>query len=318
VSEANNIAVVTIEWSDDYTGGDLTGHFGGEGNERYNFLPYRGDYYGYFPPNGHSFPTPKGGERWLVFFVSRPTDTDPAVVVGWYENATIVGDTPRPDANKLGLNFSEGEYSYSAVAKSVVAVPVAARECVLPKGDSLRSFAYVRVNGENRHNRIDLIKHLLNYRNRLPPPQATKIPTNTNGFPVDPVLREKVEKAAIKAVKADYGKGYKFKDFQKTMGAGYDLQFTDKETSEVWCIEVKGTAGSREAFFITRSEVRAGRAILEEEREGGSRRWRLALVTDALDPAKRELVYFDAEQLEVRFELQCLQWQAFPKSEIEE
>ncbi len=314
MSEPRNIAVVTIDWSDDYTGGGLSGRWGEEGHERYIFRPYQKRYYGYFPPNGVNFPTAQSGDDWLIFFVSRPTKTDPSVVVGWYESASIIGgNRPRPDADKLDDIHDSGPFSYSACAPQAVSIPVAARDCLLPKGDSLRSFSYVRVNGEDKKSRKALIKLLLDYRKRIHGAASDDRFTGGSGTPIDPVLKRKVELAAIRAVKADYGKAYHFKDRQQQRGYGYDLEFTDRSTGEIWCVEVKGTASAREAFFITRSERAADGRMKDEDGENTLRRWRLALVTNALDPKRRRIEYLDAAEMESRFEFQCLQWQAIPK-----
>lgn len=306
---------MNIEWSDDYAGSELSGHFGGDGNEKYIFQPYLGQFYGYFPPNGNNFPTAKIETSWLIFYVSRPSRGAPSVVVGWYEGASIVGDRPRPDADNLGRNSDGGPFSYSATAQRAVSIPVAARDCVLPKGDSLRSYSFVRVDGVDKLSRSQLIKVLLAYYKSVTERGTGTAPGGSGQFPIDPILKKQVEEAAVKAVKAEYRTGYRFQDKQKVLGTGYDLEFIDRRSGEIWCIEVKGTAGARDAFFITRSERFAGQEILTEERGGGLRRWRLALVTRALDPVRRRIEYFDADDLDDRFDFQCLQWQAVSKQE---
>lgn len=317
MNNPRNIAVVTIDWSDDYAGSQLSGRHGSEGHERYNFLPVGGIYYGYFPPNGNNFPTPKAGSDWLIFFVSRPAKDSPAVVVGWYEDASIIGFAVRPDIDSLPERDDDNPFSYSATAEVAVCIPAAARDCVLPKGTSLRSFAFVRTDGEDSPSRAPLIEMLLAYRQRVEAGEFEGKARGGRAFPVDPELRKRVEDAAIAAVKEDYRDGFDFQDKQKALGTGYDLEFTDKSSGEVWCIEVKGTGGSRDAFFITRSERKAAEYMLAEERAGGSRRWRLALVTSALDVERRKIEYLDAEELEQRFDFECLQWQAVSKIEAD-
>ncbi|RPF70519.1 protein NO VEIN domain-containing protein [Aurantiacibacter spongiae] len=314
MSEPRNIAVVTVDWSDDYTGGELSGRWGQEGHEKYIFRPYRKQYYGYFPPNGGNFPVTQSGDDWLIFFVSRPTKADPSVVVGWYENASIIGgNRPRPDADNLEDSHDIGPFSYSARAPYAVSIPAAARDCLLPKGDSLRSFSYVRENGVDKKSRMELVKPLLKYRERVSDGASDDGVDPGAAAPIDPVLKRKVERAAISAVKADFGKAYRFKDRQQQRGFGYDLEFADRSTGEIWCVEVKGTAGGRDAFYITRSERNADVRIKAEDGENSLRRWQLALVTNALDPKRRRIQYFDAAQMESSFEFQCLQWQAVPK-----
>ena len=83
-------------------------------------------------------------------------------------------------------------------------------------------------------------------------------------------------------------------------------------------MEVKGTAGARQAFFITRSERQADGRMKGEDGEDGLRRWQLALVTNALDPARRRIEYLDVAEMEARFAFQCLQWQAVPNDKAAE
>lgn len=315
MNNPRNISVVTIDWSDDYAGSQLSGRYGTEGHERYNFLPVGGVYYGYFPPNGNNFPRPKADLDWLIFFVSRPSKDLPAVVVGWYENASITGPAVRPDIDSLPDRNDEYPFSYSATAKVAICIPAAARDCVLPKGKSLRSFTFVRTDGEDAPLRVPLIEMLLAYRQRVAARESEEPSGGGRAFPVDPELRKRVEDAAIAAVKEDYRDGFDFQDKQKVPGTGYDLEFTDRSSGDVWCIEVKGTGGPRDAFFITRSERRAAKDMLAAERAGGCRRWRLALVTLALDVERRKIEYLDAEVLEQRFDFECLQWQAVSKIE---
>lgn len=319
MSEPKNIAVVTIDWSDDYTGGELSGRWGNEGHERYIFRPHRKQFYGYFPPNGVNFPVAQDSDDWLIFFVSRPKKTDPSVVVGWYEGASIIGgNQPRPDADKLDHDQDGNPLSYSARAPYAVSIPAAGRDCVLPKGDSLRSFSYVRTNGKDKMSRKPLVRHLLKYRMHVEKAAADNGSTGGAPATIDPILKRKVERAAIAAVKADYGNTYRFKDRQQQRGFGYDLEFTDRSTGEIWCVEVKGTAGAREAFFITRSERNADDRMRGEDGKQGLRKWRLALVTNALEPSRRQIEYLDAAEMEARFEFQCLQWQAVPKDKAAE
>lgn len=317
MSNPTNIAVVTIDWSDDYAGSQLSGRHGTEGHERYNFLPFDGIYYGYFPPNGNNFPKPKAGLDWLIFFVSRPAKDLPAAVVGWYENAAITGSAVRPDIDSLPDRDDEYPFSYSATAKVAVCIPAAARDCVLPKGSRLRSFTFVRTDGEDAPSRVPLIELLLAYRRRVAAGESEGTSGGGRAFPVDPELRKRVEDAAISAVKEDHRDGFDFQDKQKVLGTGYDLEFTDRSSGDVWCIEVKGTGGPRDAFFITRSERRAAEDMFAAERAGSRRRWRLALVTLALDVERRKIEYFDAEELEQRFDFECLQWQALSKIEAD-
>jgi hypothetical protein len=116
--------------------------------------------------------------------------------------------------------------------------------------------------------------------------------------PVDPLKgfgtpehREKVEKAAEKAVIAYYkAKGFDFEDRTKVK-CGYDFLFSKK--AKALHVEVKGTSSENARFFLTRNEHASGYQT--------NPAWRLAMVTQALSKVP-VVEIFDAKLLRKSFD----------------
>ena len=139
-------------------------------------------------------------------------------------------------------------------------------------------------------------------------PSAETLPDPEND-PIDPLRsfgtpehRRKVEKAAEKAVIADYARRG-FDDEDVTMKKrGYDYVFTKKGKEQL--VEIKGTSGKEERFFMTR-------------REFGFRQhpdWRLAMVTEALS-TKPRLTIYSLKKFERRFGLEPLVYMGTARAE---
>lgn len=309
-----NIMLVKIEWSEDYDGGALTQNmYPGEGCEKYNFKPYNDIHYGYVPPNGGYFPHPIESDDWLVFFVARRSENSPFLVIGWYDNASLVHPVEtRPD--NLNLQYN-GEVTYSLAASRAMLIEDAARDFQMPEG-SFRTYRYLRTAGKTDAKETQRLGELLQYRRQV-------VAAGTNGpssgrFNYDSVLRGKIEKAAIDAVtNHEKFKGFAFRDRQKEI-CGYDLQFEKNGT--YWCIEVKGTITPDASFFITQNERIRGQefAIAEAQGDIGNTpgaiyRWRLAMVTYALDDSRRKVVFMTSGQIEADYNFVPLQYRATPK-----
>ena len=308
---AENIAVVNVEWSDTYSGEDLQGYYEGAGNERYNFEPRLGVFYGYIPTNGGKFPKADPERQWLIFFVSKSQPNAPHTVVGWYEEATFVGNSRRPDSDILGPNLEGGAYTYSATASKAVLIPAAARDIVLPKGTVSRAYSYWRERGEDKEGKGKLVRMLLNLRQNVENRDVKSLSARASqGFCIDPKRRTAVEKAAIEAVKRSYPRSKYIRRDRQADNCGWDLEFRDRETGDLWCIEVKGSANSNTSFFLSRNELRSGQALWVEEKNKLKERWRLAIVTNALDRENQRIMTLTVDEMESMFELSCLTWQA--------
>lgn len=130
------------------------------------------------------------------------------------------------------------------------------------------------------------------------------------GAPSEPTLvfpdqehRDLVEAAAVEAVTAEYcRRGLRVEDVGH-QNLGYDLKVFNGER-ESYHVEVKGTASSREGFFLTRNERRCSEKLPT---------WYLAIVTNALsDPY---LQIYTAAQMEDAFDFDALVWRCDPSPE---
>ncbi|MGH7085843.1 MAG: hypothetical protein ACREFN_12720, partial [Acetobacteraceae bacterium] len=106
----NKILWVKFAWSDFYRGGPVDGNFAwlneqpGEANKRpgheaFNFMPTPdGTYYCYVPPQaGGSAPSNQSDDGWTVVCLAKHPRHKGIHVVGWYENARLIGDWQKPN-----------------------------------------------------------------------------------------------------------------------------------------------------------------------------------------------------------------------------
>ena len=116
-------------------------------------------------------------------------------------------------------------------------------------------------------------------------------------FQTDPDLRKKVERAAIRFVKASYMKAnWRVKSVEHEH-VGYDLHCTKGDLVE--CVEVKGSTGAEQQFTITANEM--GKAQTDN-------RFVLYVITNALNrPVSHR---YSGSQLMSRFDIQPTQYRA--------
>ncbi|MDI3292505.1 DUF3883 domain-containing protein [Janthinobacterium tructae] len=115
--------------------------------------------------------------------------------------------------------------------------------------------------------------------------------------------RDRVEHAAIEFAKKEYA-AYGCVKSVESQNLGYDLEVTSEQSGEVIkMVEVKGTSGDEENFFLTRNELRKGRE--------SPRQWRLAIVVNALSsPTLQE---YRCTELENSFDMDPLVWRCTTK-----
>lgn len=135
------------------------------------------------------------------------------------------------------------------------------------------------------------------------PPAAESVPSEpTFAFP-DQEHRDLVEASAVETVTAEYRRrGLRVEDVGH-QNLGYDLKVFDGER-ESYHVEVKGTASSREGFFLTRNERKCSAQLPT---------WRLAIVTNAL--SDQNLQIYTAAGMEETFHFDALLWRCDPDSE---
>jgi hypothetical protein len=320
------IAVVNTGWSDDYFGGQVVGKFSyletGVGHERYNFMPNAaGRYFGYAPPLGENDSPPKPAhlEDWLVFFVSKRPGRPGLYLVGWYEGAKFEGSyTTRPDADDLGVDSEGGKFSYTVSSDKAYMVPLPLRTMKF-KGGHVRSYAYLRGNGDTDKWRQILARTLIFFRKEIMKGiDEDNIDSSVaveGGWSQDAARRKLIEKKAVEAVIKYYSDWkYESKEEQKI---GYDLLFWKPKTGQELHVEVKGTSLEKQCFFISKKEYEYGRELSKNDRRPSrnTRRplWRLAVVQDALSE-KSVINVHTFSKMEALFEIAPIQWYGIIKT----
>jgi len=310
---------VKFAWSDYYRGGPVDGNFGwlneqqgtpdeGHGHEALNFLPGPdGTYYCYVPPQLGNPPSREGDNTgWTVVCLSKQPKYKGIHVIGWYENATLLGEWKE---RKLNLKATESDTpyfdcSYCITSKSAFFVPPELRNNPFSDPAVKRGkFSYLAGPGieatENRRRVLALLEKKLKSLREI----AIHAPNETNapdpeldqGDPLigfgTPEHRKAVELAAEEAVK-NYYRNKRFRIRRVAdLKCGYDYIFSKDDV--VRHVEVKGTSMANEQFYLTRNEY--------DSREAPE--WRLAMVTNALSEKPNVKIY-DNKSFKKAFDLE--------------
>ncbi|MBY4606376.1 DUF3883 domain-containing protein [Rhizobium sp. 9T] len=311
---------VKFGWSEYYRGGPIDGNFGwlkdnkgkkneGRGHEAFNFLPGEdGTYYCYVPPQKKEYaPWNDDNTGWTVICLAKHPKHAGIHVVGWYEDATLLGEWKKPprSGKSVGSVTTAYDWSYCITSKSAFFVPPEHRKSSF-SDPTVRQGKYSFLAGPDVDTNSKKVRVLSIVETKLRElaavavhnPSEDKVP-DPEVDPADPLSgfgtpehRKKVEKAAEASVIAYYrAKGFDYEDCTK-INCGYDFLFS--KGPEAIHVEVKGTASDTPAFFLTRNEHDTG--YLNDPQ------WRLAMVTGALS-AKPKLIVFDAMQLKKAFDL---------------
>jgi len=311
---------VKFGWSEFYRGDPVDGNFGwlnehrgtadeGRGHEAFNFLPEAdGSYRCYVPPQAEDH-APNNADKtgWTVICLSKNPDHRGIHIVGWYENATLIGDwLPRPSTGmQVGAQASATIFNTSYCIESSSAYFVPPEQRTQPFSDtSVRRGKYSFLagpdveTGTNKRRVLSLLEKQIDaLRGRaIHNPDAKKAPDPAldradplTGFGT-PEHRKAVEEAAERAIIAYYG-GKGFTETRVThLNRGYDFIFA--KGRKALHVEVKGTAMPDERFFMTPNE--------NDYRINAE--WRLAIVTGALT-SKPEVTVYDQKAFKKTFEL---------------
>jgi len=324
-------------WSEYYQGGPVDGNFDylsesrkrserdvkREGHEAFNFLPFPDGSYGiYLPPQaGDSIPHNEDSIGWTVVCLSKKPEQKGIHVVGWLENATLLGeffDRPEYKSGELfRLTHERHKFAYCIKSDVAYIVPPSARNRPFSH-TSIRQGKYSFLGGPGEkitQNKVEVLKILQNELSVLKSlaimnPTSSSMDDKDNDE-VDPFSsfgtaehRRQVEKAAVELVTRHFsGKGY-IVESHENLNCGYDLYAKNEKQSKILEIEVKGTASTEENFFLTRNE--------HYYMNAGTRDWRLVLVTDALNnPVLR---VYTAKQIRKRFLMEPLAWKCTLKA----
>jgi hypothetical protein len=306
---------VKFGWSEYYRGGLVDGNFGwlnenrgrkneGRGHEAYNFMPAPdGDYRCYVPPQAKRY-APRNDDSigWTVICLAKHPKYKGIHIVGWYEDANLLGTWQHPPEGELGA----ADVSYCVVSSSALFVPPEKR--TRPFSDkSVRQgkYSFLAGPGVKKDDGKRRVLRILEARLKTLRGDAIQNPSDEN-LPspetdiADPLTilgtaehRREVELAAERAVVAFYRR----KGFSKlrvaNQNCGYDYVFKKGRTA--LHVEVKGTSTAQERLFMTKNE-------------NGYRsdpRWRLGMVTDALSEKPRVRIY-DNRGFEKAFDLEPL------------
>lgn len=312
---------VKTGWAKRYAGDKVDGNFpwvaqGEIGHETYNFEPSsNGTYYCYVPPQSKRYqPKNPSSHDWTVVCLAKHPKRKGIHIVGWYEDATLEGKYKyRPESPETGeapQDGKEGNWLYSIRSRNAFLVPVGQRKRPFSHVSVRRGkYSFLDGPGVTRTANKDAVLRMIDNRLKALRSVAIANPNSEDWYDErDPLRgfgtpehRREVEEAAEEFVVAHYAKqGYSCKDMTKKP-VGYDFRFTKER--KVLCVEVKGTSGSEERFFITRRERSTSRSRPE---------WRLAMVTSAKNP-KPGLTIYTLDEFERHFELECLTYEGTPK-----
>lgn len=313
---------VKFGWSDYYRGGLIDGNFpfiqGGEqGHEAWNFLAQDdGTYYCYTPPQAKSGkPTNVDRFGWTVVCLAKKPRVKGIHIVGWYENAELTGEyNIRPSGFDAGKSAPTDEFYYTIRSSSAWLVPPESR--IIPfSHDSVRQGKYSFLRGPNvdtKPRKLEVETILVDRMERLKEvaihnPTIITAPDDDNNS-IDPISsfgsaehRKKVEIAAVETTTRELeSRGYEVFSREKD-NVGYDLKATRQKDGSSLYVEVKGTAGPSERFFMTANEHQ----FIETPE------WRIAMVTDAL--GKPKLSIYNLLELKKLFDLSPMVWKGTRK-----
>jgi len=313
----NKLLWVKFGWSDFYRGGPVDGNFpfikdGKQGHEAWNFLPQEdGTFYCYTPPQGGSG-TPYNDDPygWTVVCLAKDPTRKGLHVVGWYEDATLIGHyAVRPQGFDTDGSAPLDEYYYTITSPSVWFVPPEFRSRPFSH-PSVRQGKYSFLDGPGVEITANKIAVTAILQDRLKQskdvaihnPDAIKVPDLDNNE-IDPLSgfggpehRKAVEVAAVIASSCQLDQlGYDVVSREKD-NIGYDLLATHRNNGSALHVEVKGTSASQAQFFMTINEY--GYRSAPE--------WRLAMVTDAL--TEPNVALLNLREVERDFDLAPLVW----------
>ena len=259
------------------------------GGEVENFRDIDGWFYGYVQPPGHyekvnlerlgGAPDATHVDGVTIVFTATPR-TGRRVVVGWYRNARVWRD--RRDRGEI-------HYFAKARVEDCTRLELDRRGLHIPRANKAKgiwgmgrsNIRYVDRTDESEEIVRKLRAYVLDPLSiDLPPRRRAR---GNGPRQPDPLLRTKVEKAAINHVIDHYkGKGFEWDTVEKE-NKGWDLEFRLGESHLL--VEVKGCSGDRGQVELTPNEY------AQMLRRRG--KYRLAIVTRALDHPQLSIVRYN-------------------------
>lgn len=220
----------------------------------------------------------------VVFTATSPRKGDGARIVGWYENATLYRDSI---ARPIGTRSPAKAITSS---KDAYLLSEADRTFQVPRMregyPGMSPLAYL--SKLNPAFDADVVAYINQQRQAGRQPIAITKPRNiliNRRFQSDPLLRSKVEKAAVDRVKAFYGEVPDPTKSREADNIGWDL-----ETESGKRIEVKGRFSYVFDAELTPNEYKAFTGAMTDAKLAES--YRLAIVANALSPDGGDLSIF--------------------------
>ena len=270
----------------------------GYGHEIFNFQDCNGTVYGYVRPprgGGGSTSVPKLNisklgatsketcvDDVLVVWVAKSEKLNSNVVVGWYEDATLYREAkePPPHANR-DYNGEVFDYYASSATADATLLPVDERlfKIHIEKGGGGMGQANVwYADNPDRHSEVQRDQHLkvrrsvLDFISRRVIHPAKQEKNGIKPTQVDPLLRQRIERDAVKETVNYYKRlGYTV-DSVENDNVGWDLEAVYEGSKLL--IEVKGLSGSDLSVELTPNEY------MKMKRKRDS--YRLCVVAEAL------------------------------------
>jgi hypothetical protein len=233
------------------------------GGEVTNFRPLKGRCYAYArSPRGGKVNIDRLGaapdaehidDVTVVFVATRPEGG--SVVAGWYDRARVW---------RSEQTYGRRCYLAEAPAKRCVLLPVDQRVLRVPRARPGQwGIGQSNIRFADEPSARDFLRRLARFMENplgfddFEKPNRHRTRRGGGGAPrqIDPVLRAKVERAAIECVVAHYeGQGYECARVERE-NRGWDLEFTRGEVTLL--VEVKGCSGEAHAVELTPNEYTA-------------------------------------------------------------
>jgi hypothetical protein len=296
------LVLLRVGWMNRYQGitrGDTISHGGafvakhGFGHEIFNFRPFGNSVYGYAQPTAHRDEwfsskinlTRLGASKddasvdgVLVIWVATSPQGG-GFVVGWYKNATVYRDWQKPPSGS-GRKYAGQVFGYYVSTKvdDALLLPPDERVFRVPQmvtgGFGNSNFWYA----DDRTKHLQLRMALLRYVET----RCVSKPPKTEGslaHQPDPLLRQKVEQAAVKVTRAYFRRlNYSITSVEQD-NVGWDLNaILDKRELK---LEVKGLSGNQIVVELTPNEYMAMKTYCDS--------YRICVVTNALTYPRLEV-----------------------------
>ena len=240
----------------------------GYGHEIFNFSPYLGHVYGYVQPprGGHNrsglakihvekigTATEEGTANGVLAIWVATSPQGGAYVIGWYRNATIYNDWQQPPDGS-GRDHAGQGFGYYVTARSDDAVLLIPDERVFripqgSKGEMGQSNVWYANDPESHGElRQEVLRYIETRRRVIVGPNDP----DAHSKQPDPLLRRRVEEAAVRVVQEYYSNlGYRVDSVERD-NVGWDLNAT--LGSRDLKLEVKGLSGTEAESELTPNE----------------------------------------------------------------